>query len=126
MAEIEEEDKRIHEDKFEIIGGFHKNKVYGRRGRKATLKKMRDHNVGWRGLSRDVTRYIEQCDSCQANKLGPNPIQPMVITDTPTRPLQKTFLDIKGPLPVTERENKYLLTFMDSFTKYTFMIPIQN
>ena len=33
-------------------------------------------------------------------------------------------LDIVGPLPVTERGNKYILTFVDHFTRFCEAIPI--
>jgi transposase InsO family protein len=33
-------------------------------------------------------------------------------------------LDIVGPLPVTERGNKYLLTFVDHFTRFCEAVPI--
>jgi len=33
-------------------------------------------------------------------------------------------LDIVEPLPVTERGNKYLLTFIDYFTRFCEAIPI--
>ena len=33
-------------------------------------------------------------------------------------------LDIVGPLPVTERGNKYLLTFIDHFMRYCDAVPI--
>ena len=44
-------------------------------------------------------------------------------------PLAKEFLDIVsldivGPLPVTERGNKYLLTFIYHFTRYCDAVPI--
>jgi len=34
------------------------------------------------------------------------------------------FLDIVGPLPINERGNKYLLTFVDHFTRCCEAIPI--
>jgi hypothetical protein len=33
-------------------------------------------------------------------------------------------LDIVGPLPITERGNTYLLTFVDHFTRFCEAIPI--
>lgn len=42
----------------------------------------------------------------------------------PTEFLDVVSLDIVGPLPVTERVNKYLLTFVDHFTGFSDAIPI--
>lgn len=47
-------------------------------------------------------------------------------TDTPTAAVQKCAVDIVGPLPVTERGNKYVLTFQDTLTKYSAAIPLPN
>ena len=50
----------------------------------------------------------------------------MVITDTPMEPFDKCALDIVGPLPETNRRNKYILTFQDLLTKYSKAIPLEN
>ena len=40
-------------------------------------------------------------------------------------PFQITYMDISGPYPLTTRRNKYILTFIDHFTKFveTLAIP---
>jgi len=35
-------------------------------------------------------------------------------------------MDIKGPYPLTPRKNRYLLTFIDHFSKYAEIFPIQD
>lgn len=50
----------------------------------------------------------------------------MAITTTASKPFEKCFLDIVGPLPVTESENKYILTFQDDLTKFNINIPMKN
>jgi hypothetical protein len=37
----------------------------------------------WKGLRKDVEKYIRNCRECQVNKLLSNKKQPMLITDTP-------------------------------------------
>ncbi|KMQ82224.1 enzymatic polyprotein endonuclease reverse, partial [Lasius niger] len=51
---------------------------------------------------------------------------PLIITDTPNKPFEKCALDIVGPLTITTKGNKYLLTFQDSLTKFSKAIPIPN
>jgi hypothetical protein len=48
---------------------------------------------------------------------------PMEIT-TAEHPLEKCYLDIVGPLPVTQDGNKYVLTFQDDLSKYVVAIPL--
>jgi IS30 family transposase len=37
-----------------------------------------------------------------------------------------TSIDICGPYPVTKRQNKYLLTFIEHFSRYPEAIPIPS
>ena len=42
----------------------------------------------------------------------------LVEVEMPTTPFEVKSMDITGPYPMTPRGNKYLLTFIDHFTKY--------
>ena len=50
--------------------------------------------------------------------------QPMRITDTPEIAFEKVQMDIVGPLPITKKGNRYLLTLQDNLTKYSDAIPL--
>ena len=50
----------------------------------------------------------------------------MRIMYTPRKAFDKIQIDIVGPLPVTERGNKYILTIQDCLTKYSDAIPLQS
>jgi transposase InsO family protein len=41
-------------------------------------------------------------------------------------PIEFTSIDICGPHPVTARRNRYLLTFIDHFTRFPEAIPTQD
>lgn len=41
-------------------------------------------------------------------------------------PLERIATDIMGPLPETERGNKYILVVADYFTKWTEAYPLKN
>lgn len=109
------------EDKWEIIKEFHENKLYGHRGWKTTAKKIRHHGLEWKTLSQDVRNFVKSCKECCRNKSCKNPRQPLVLTEIPSNPLEIAYMDIVGPLPVTESGFKYLLTYMDGFSKYIHM-----
>jgi len=51
-------------------------------------------------------------------------MQPIVITDTSGFSFDKIAMDILGPLPNTERVNKYILTLQDQLTKFCMEIPL--
>jgi len=55
--------------------------------------------------------------------LNPKLKAPMKITTTAEHPFVKCYLDIVGPLPVTQGNNKYILTFQDDLSKYMVAVP---
>jgi len=40
--------------------------------------------------------------------------------------MQMTSIDIYGPYPITKRQNRYLLTVIDHFSRYPRAIPIPS
>jgi transposase InsO family protein len=78
----------------------------------------------WPTLNRDVERYVKECDSCAKFKVGRNPSAPLGQLPETTVPFEQTSMDICGPYPETRLGNRYLLTFMDHFTRYPEAIPI--
>jgi hypothetical protein len=76
-------------------------------------------------MRHEIEDYVKKCKCCQVNKLlGPRNKVPMEITTTANHPFDKCCLDIVGPLPETEKGNKYILTFQDDLSKLVTTIPI--
>lgn len=66
-----------------------------------------------------LTKHV--CPSCMIGKL-PKDRKPKHRTTRTSRPLQLIHSDICGPMPVTSRKgNKYILTFIDDFTRKTWI-----
>ena len=94
-------------------------------GRKRTLEILCIRYY-WPGMRQDVGNYVRECDECHRRKQGPEYTAPLGEVRQPTYPFEIISMDICGPYPLTRRENKYLLTFIDHFTKYSEAISIQN
>jgi hypothetical protein len=77
-------------------------------------------------LKRDVKEYIKACDACAKRKTGHRIHAPLGDALEAHEFLDVVSLDVVGPLPVTERGNKYLLTFVDHFTRFCEAIPIPS
>jgi len=56
--------------------------------------------------------------------LTPKHKAPMEITTTAEHPFDKCYLDIVGPLPLIQGNNRCILTFQDDLSKYVVAIPI--
>ena len=77
----------------------------------------------WETLREDVSKFIKECEACAKTKTGRRIVAPLGDALTAQEFLDVVSLDIVGPLPVTEKGNKYLLTFVDHFTCFCEAIP---
>jgi hypothetical protein len=83
--------------------------------------------VTWPGMFHDVEEYITNCKICQKNKFtAPHIKAPFQEMDTQFHPWNKLYLDIVGPLPMTEGGHKYVLTCQDNLSKYFLAIPMMT
>jgi hypothetical protein len=78
----------------------------------------------WESLNKDVREYINACEACAKRKTGNRIVAPLGDSLEANEFLDVVSLDVVGPLPVTENGNKYLLTFVDHFTRFCEAIPI--
>jgi transposase InsO family protein len=75
-------------------------------------------------LSKDVRDYINACEACAKRRTGNRIVAPLGDSLEANEFLDVVSLDVVGPFPVTENGNKYLLTFVDHFTRFCEAIPI--
>lgn len=108
-----------------ILKEYHINPLGGHQGVARTLNRIK-LKFFWKGMLKDVAEFITRCASCQINKSGKNTKVPMEVTTTSRVPFEKMFLDIVGPLPVSNEHNKYILTMQDDLTKFSEAIPIPD
>lgn len=113
------------EDKIRIMQDYHDSVFAGHRGINQTLSKIK-RLFQWEGMTNDIEQYVRSCTTCQQNKVSRVNKIPMKITTTARKPFEKVFLDIVGPLPVTYKDNRFILTFQDDLTKYSAAFPLVN
>jgi hypothetical protein len=114
------------ERKQKIIAEMHNCPIGGHQGIQRTIERIKLY-ISWPGLDQDVTTFIKKCKTCQLNKeTHPKIKLPLTVTDTKLSPWEKLYLDIVGPLPLTENGMKYILTCQDNLSKYFIAIPLQN
>ena len=108
-----------------VLEFSHDVQTAGHLGMNKTLSKVRQ-NYYWPGLSQDVKTYVTGCETCQKGKEPiPTKRAPMQVSRS-GYPMERIAVDILGELPVTERENKYVLVISDYFTKWTESFPMKN
>jgi hypothetical protein len=112
--------------KLKIISEMHNCPVGGHQGIQRTIERIKLY-ISWSGLEDDVTQYIKTCKTCQLNKETRSKIKlPLTVTDTQATPWDKLYLDVVGPLPLTGRNMKYILTCQDNLSKYLMATPLEN
>ena len=82
-------------------------------------------NFFWPGAYDDVTRYCQSCDICQRtvpkSRCGKTPLIGMpIIGET----FDRVAIDMVGPLPMSGRKHRWILTLVDCATRYPEAIPL--
>jgi len=108
-----------------IIREMHDCPIGGHQGITRTLERIQLYTT-WPNIEQDVKDYIRNCKICQTNKHSRETKQMLEITDTQSEPWNKIYLDIIGPLPITEEGYKYLLTCQDNLSKYVIAVPLKD
>ena len=108
-----------------VLFHFHGLPISGHCGIRRTISSVRRH-FWWKGLSRDVIRWIRACVPCQrrTRRVSNNSVQPGSLLAH--HPWDIVAIDIVGPLFETVRGNTCILTVIDVFTRYPFAIPLPN
>ncbi|KAJ8352139.1 hypothetical protein SKAU_G00236150 [Synaphobranchus kaupii] len=82
----------------------------------------------WGQHKRDVEDFCCRCDSCTARKGPPGRSHAQLQQFPMGFPMERVGVDVVGPLPCTDKENRYVPTAMDCFTKWpeAYALPDQE
>ncbi len=82
---------------------------------KATFDKMRERYY-WPRMYKDIKEYVESCNQCQ--RRGKPQKKNELHSIASVEPFYQIGIDIVGPLPITDKGNKYIVVAVDYFTKW--------
>jgi hypothetical protein len=79
----------------------------------------------WPNAYRDLENWIKTCDRCQARKSPRQTaaLQPNIFT---FRPFECVGVDVLGPLPLSSRGYRYIIVFIDHFTRWVEAFPMRK
>jgi len=80
----------------------------------------------WPGMRKSIAEHVRKCDPCQRRKENCEFTAPLGEVEEPKFPFEITSMDITGLYVSTPRKNKYLVTFIDKFTRYVEAFPIPD
>ena len=80
----------------------------------------------WPGMRKSIEDFGRSCDLCLRRKGNREFVAPIGEVEESTAPFLVTSLDITSPYVTSPRGNKYILKFIDHFTKYMEAFPIHD
>jgi len=78
------------------------------------------------GMRSDVEETVKTCAKCQCYRPFPIPKGTSNTVSKVERPFARVGLDFVGPLPETERGNKFIIVLVDYFTRWIEASPLRN
>ncbi|KAL0246349.1 hypothetical protein GEMRC1_007561 [Eukaryota sp. GEM-RC1] len=89
-----------------------------------SIKTLNDSDYWWPNMKDDLTNHIKNCPSCQKT----SPIKRDQIPHSGSlwadKPFSKINVDTIGPLSPDADGNRFILVFVDFFTRFTILVPI--
>jgi hypothetical protein len=106
-----------------ILFNLHKDQSGAHLGIDTTFEKIKERYY-WPQMYETVRQYIKNCDNCQ--RRGKAFRKEELIPLSIGQPFSRIGIDIKGPLPITKNNNRYIIVAMDYFTKWPEAKAISN
>ena len=78
----------------------------------------------WPGVFKDVAEYCRSCEVCQRSGPRRPARAEMIPMPLMSQPFQRIAMDLVGPLPRTQRGNRFILTICDYATRYPEAIAL--
>lgn len=98
-----------------ILEKFHSEDLAGHMGINATYSKIKERYY-WNNMYQDVKDYVQSCDLCQRKN---KPKRTELLHSIPVKqPFDLIGIDIVGPLPITDKGNRYIVTACEYLTKW--------
>lgn len=110
-----------------VLKEYHNTPCAGHFGVSRTLNRIRKQYF-WVYCRDDVEKWCRECNTCNARRGPTRKTQGQLQVYAAGEPFQRLAVDILGPLPASNKNNKYILVVMDYFTKWVeaFALPDQK
>lgn len=111
-------------EKLELMKKFHDDPLFGGHSGQRKLHAKLKNEFYWKGMTKDIKSYLQECKNCKTNKHTNYTKEEMVITETPDKPFDVVIIDTIGPLTTSNRGNSYAVTMICDLTKFLVCAPI--
>ena len=109
-----------------LLREWHDSLQGGHLGSNKTWNRAKRSGFFWNSMRLSVREHVRECLVCQKNKprgtTKNHPVMPL----KSGHKFEMIGMDLVGPLPRTERRNRYMLVIIDYWTRWCEAIPIPN
>ena len=103
--------------KNQILEAYHDNMMTGHLGSTRTICRI-NKRFYWPKMEEEVRQYVRACLSCQMRKDVPAKPAGFMMFFEVEYPYHRVGIDVLGPFPGTEKNNKYIIVAIDYLTKW--------
>ncbi|UYV77521.1 K02A2.6-like, partial [Cordylochernes scorpioides] len=108
-----------------VLKELHNSPSGGHFGIAKTLGKVKERFY-WAGCRASVEKWVRQCTECASRKGPKTRSRARLKTYNVGAPVERIAIDIMGPLPRSDKGNRYILVAMDYFTKWPEAFPLAD
>lgn len=80
----------------------------------------------WPEMNKDVNLWAAECTECQQAKIHRHIKIPPIAINVPSERFSEINIDIVGPLPISKDGHRYVLTFIDRFSRWPEVAPLKS
>ncbi|KAL0220011.1 hypothetical protein P9112_005664 [Eukaryota sp. TZLM1-RC] len=91
-----------------------------------SLLRLKNSDYWWPIMLFDMTKHVQEYPSCQKTAAVPKLHVPTTGSLWADRPFARVNVDVIGPLPEDQDGHRYILVFVDSFTRFTIIVPLKE
>lgn len=103
----------------------HSDPLYGAHfGIKKTRKKLKNYH--WQGIGADVNSFVASCETCQKHKQSKQKVYGKLRPIKTSNLFNRVHMDIVGPMTASEKDNKFIITAIDAFSRMGVARPCSS
>ena len=93
---------------------------FGHFAARQVYERLKNDNVEWPGMLKDINVFLDGCSTCQKYKLQRVGFHPLRHLEA-TYPMEWLCMDLFGPLETTPKGNRFVLVVVDVATKFAWL-----
>jgi transposase InsO family protein len=108
---------------LDILRSIH-NSVVGHRKFKHCLEVLKERQVSWPSMVKDLKEFLASCPSCQKHKdKRQDDEQGSILC---SEPFDSIAIDTMGPFPASADDMKYVIVLIDEFSRFVELVPARD